>query len=290
MYVDTSPSELVLPPAQSLARMAGHAHVRYTVKDGMTRLAALDQASPLRVLFPRPEPDEPPLAAVTTISGGLVGGDRLRMSVALEEDARVVAVGQAAEKVYRSTGPDSVVDIDLQAGAGSWLEWLPQETILFDRARLSRRTRIDVRGAGRLMAGECTVFGRRARGEVMRQGFLRDAWEVRRDGRLVWADALLLADDIFARLEATVGFGGARAYATAIYVGPDASERLEDAKAFAVGPEAVRSGATCVHGVLVARWLSEDPLALRGAFEGYWKRMRQAAGGLPTRLPRLWYM
>jgi urease accessory protein len=287
MSVDTSLSEAsraVLP------RMVGRAHVRFAMRGGETRLSGLDQVAPLRVLFPRTEVDEPPLAAVTTVSGGLVGGDRLDMSIALEEGASAVAMGQAAEKVYRSTGPDSQVEIALLVGPGGWLEWLPQETILFDGSRLARRTSIDLHATGRLMAGECVVFGRLARGEVMRNGFLRDTWEVRRDGRLVWADALMVDDDIFARLEAPVGFGGARAYATALYCGPNVTDHMERAKALTENLEGVRAGATCVHGVLVARWLSEDPLALRGAFERYWMEMRLAAGGLPARLPRLWYI
>lgn len=287
MYVDTSPSEA---PVSGLPRMAGHAHVRYAVKDGATRLAGLDQGSPLRVLFPRSEIGEPPQAAVITVSGGLVGGDRLDMSVALGAGAKLVVVGQAAEKVYRSTGPDSTVEIALEAAAEGWLEWLPQETILFDGARLSRRTRIDADSQAQILAGECVVFGRLARGEVMRHGFVRDGWEVRRGGRLVWADALKVDGDIAKTLDAKVGFGGARAYATALYVGPDAATHLELAKELAGGNTAVRAGATCVHGVLVARWLSADPLALRKSFETYWKEMRRAAGGLPARLPRLWYV
>lgn len=270
--------------------MAGHAHVRYAVKDGATRLAGLDQGSPLRVLFPRSEIGEPPLAAVTTVSGGLVGGDRIDMSVALGVGAKAVAVGQAAEKVYRSTGPDSIVEVALEAAAESWLEWLPQETILFDGARLSRHTRIEADPQAHVLAGECVVFGRLARGEVMRHGFVRDGWEVRRDGRLVWADAFKAEGDIVEILDATIGFGSARAYATALYVGPEAAVHLELAKELACGNGTVRAGATCVHGVLVARWLSADPLALRKAFETYWKKMRRAVGGLPARLPRLWYV
>ncbi len=270
--------------------MDGRAHVGFAVKDGATRLAELDQRSPLRVLFPRVEADEPPLAAVTTVSGGLVGGDSLQISIDVGGAARAVAVGQAAEKVYRSTGPDSTVDVALDVAAEGWLERLPQETILFDGARLSRRTKIDAHPQGKVLAGECVVFGRLARGEVMRRGFLRDGWEVRRGGRLVWADALLVGDDIVEVLDATAGFGGARAYATAIYLGDDASTYLEAAKDLTQNIDASRAGATCMGGVLIARWLSADPLALRQAFEKYWIEMRRMAGGLPARLPRLWYV
>lgn len=289
MYADTSPSE---GPrlAPTLPRMDGLAHVGFVQRDGVTRLADLDQRSPLRVLFPRVETGEPPLAAVTTVSGGLVGGDRMKVVVSVDGGAEVVAVGQAAEKVYRSTGPDSIVETNLSVSTDAWLEWLPQETILFDGARLSRKTVATVDSGGRLMAGESLVFGRLARGEVMRSGLVRDRWEIRSDGRLVWADALLIEDDILETLDAASGFGGARAYATALYVGPDATSHLDTAKELVAACAGVRSGATCVGGVLVARWLSENPLALRREFEKYWMAMRGVVGGLPARLPRLWYV
>jgi urease accessory protein len=156
MYGDTLPSEAT---PSVLPRMSGVARMRFVWKDGATRLADLDQKTPLRVLFPQTSPGAPKLAAITTVSGGLVGGDTLAVDVAVGKGAAAVAIGQAAEKVYRSIGPDSTVDVSLNVGSGAWLEWLPQETILFDGARLARRTVADVDPAGQLMAGECVVFG-----------------------------------------------------------------------------------------------------------------------------------
>ena len=284
-----------LPPevgqgTRGLPRMTGHAHVSFALRDGATRLVALDQTSPLRVLFPRVDRNEPPLAAVAVVSGGVVGGDLLNVTVSVSADAKAMAIGQAAEKVYRSAGPDSSVDISLAVDTGGWLEWLPQETILFDGAKLGRRTSIEVEGTGKVLAGEILVFGRLARGEVVRRGFLRDRWMVRREGRLAWADCLLLECDIYARLGAHAGFGGARSCATALYAGPDGECFIEMAKALTTNAEDVRAGVSLVHGVLIARWLSADPLALRRSFEQYWTAMRHAAGGLPARLPRLWHV
>lgn len=270
--------------------MRGFARVGFARRDGASRLTDLDQQSPLRVLFPKPEQGEPPLAAMTTISGGLVGGDQMRMEVTVGQAAAALAIGQAAEKVYRSTGDNSVVDVDLRVGADAWLEWLPQETILFDGARLDRRTKVDVAVGGRLLGGECLVFGRIARDEVLRRGFVRERWEVRREGRLVWADASRLEDDILTLLDSPAGLGGARAYATALYIGEDAACFLSAARgALASGPN-VRSGATCIGDVLVTRWLGRDPAAVRAGFESFWKEMRARTGGLPPRLPRLWYI
>lgn len=276
--------------ADTLPRMTGHAHVSFAVKDGATRLATLDQASPLRVLFPRVDVREPPLVAVALVSGGVVAGDRLDLSVAVSAGAKAVAVGQAAKKIYRSTGSDSRIGSSLVAKEGGWLEWLPQETILFDGVRLRRLTCIEVEGSGRILAGEILVFGRLAHGETMHRGYLRDRWMVRRDGRLVWTDCLLLDGDVSSRLGARAGFGGARASAIALYVGPDGERFLDEARVLATSTDGGRAGASCVHGVLVARWLDENPLALRRRFERYWTRMRRAAGDLPARLPRLWHV
>jgi urease accessory protein len=134
------------------------------------------------------------------------------------------------------------------------------------------------------------VFGRVARGETVTYGLIRDAWTVRCGGRLVWADALHMdGDDIVYGLDAAAGFAGARAYATAIYAGPDAADHLELAREAAVR-EGVRSGATLCGSVLVARWFGAEPADVRSAFGDFWMRFRAAAGGLPARLPRLWHV
>jgi urease accessory protein len=289
MYGVISPSDrlAVAPP---FAGVHGVARVGYVKADGVNRLATLDQRSPLRVLFPHPAAGDPPVAALVTTSGGLVGGDRLDVSVTVGGNAALMAIGQAAEKVYRSLGSDCRVDIALEVGDGGWLEWLPQETILFEGARLRRNTTLMVAGSGRALAGEMLVFGRVARGETMSYGLVRDAWTVRRDGRLAWADALHMdGDDIPESLEAAAGFAGARAYATALYLGPDAEAQLDLARD-AAAADGVRSGATLCGPVLVARWLGSDPGAVRRAFGDFWMRLRAAAGQLPSRLPRLWHV
>jgi urease accessory protein len=206
---------------------------------------------------------------------------------------------QAAEKVYRSTGPDTVVENRLAVAAGGWLEWCPQETILFDRARLRRSLRIDLAGDARgAMAGEVLVLGRLASGERATRGLLFDRIEVRRDGVPVWLDRLRLEGDFAPVLEAAAGLGGAAAVATFVHAGPGAADRLELARALQEDPSRdgplrdgrSRAGSTVVNGVLVARWLGSDPLALRRAFALFWGGFRQAVAGLPAAMPRLWHV
>lgn len=254
---------------------------------GRGGLKRLYQRTPCRVLFPDPEPGDIAIAALLTTSGGLACGDRLSLAFGVEAGARGCATTAAAEKVYRSLGADASVAIALAVAEGGWLEWLPQETILFNGARLVRRIEADIAPGARLLAAEMLVFGRAARGERFRRGKLHESWRVRIGGRLVWADALRLEGDVAAALAAPAGMGGAAALATAVYAGPDAAERLPEARERA---EADDGAATLVNGVLLARFAGREAESVRQALMRYLRDLRRSAGGLPPVLPRLWTM
>jgi len=257
------------------------------VHQGTTRLARLFQKAPLRVLMPRPAPGEPPCAVLLNTGGGIVGGDALQVAVRLETGAAAVVTSQAAEKAYRSAGPEATVDVGLDLGHRTWLEWLPQETILFDGARLRRTLRVDAAPQARLLAADMLVFGRRARGEQYRTGLLSDRWEVHVERRLVWADAVRLAPEPGPVLDAPFGFAGAGALATCIYVASDAGDRIEFARELAESSN-VRSGATNMGPVLVVRWLGDDPAPVRQALRRFCARFRHAVAGLPEQVPAIW--
>ena len=268
----------------------GAACLAFEAKRDRTALGEVYQRDPLRFLFPRAGAGEPLTGALTTTSGGLVGGDRLDIRVRGGRGAAGRVMAQAAEKIYRTTGPEVSVDIRLQAEDGAWLEWLPQETILYDGARLDRTTEAIVHPHGRLLAGECLVFGLGARAEPMLGGRVRDSWRIRdHAGRLRWADCFLLEGEVARILASPACLGGARAYATALYVGTDAAAHLAAARELVV-MQGTRSGATLRGEVLVARWLGEDPLAVRRGFERYWKGLRQRAAGIGGELSRLWHV
>jgi urease accessory protein len=267
----------------------GVARIAFAARDNHTRLATLYQQAPLRVLFPRAPAGDPPHVVLVTTSGGLVAGDRLEVAIETGQDARALATTQAAEKVYRSTGAVAKLTVTLRAGAGAWLEWCPQETIVFDRARLRRRTTLQIEPGARVLAGDILVFGRRAHGERLRTGSLRDLWQVHSGDRLVWADALRLEGDIEAQLAAPFGFAGAAAWASLIYAGADAAawrDTLRDL--VGGGDEGQRAGVTCLPGLLLARWLSKDPARMRACFSRAWAGFRHAAAGLPASIPVTW--
>lgn len=258
-----------------------HAGARGTV------LGDLFQAAPLRALFPDPEPDEAPIAALVNTAGGLAGGDRLDIAVRAEAGARATICAAAAEKVYRSLGPPTRIATRLTLGAGAVLEWIPQETILFDGARLERDIGVDLAADARLLLSEIVVFGRAARGETFGHGALGDRWRIRRGGALLWADGVALDGDPGAALRAPFGFAGAEALGSVVYAGAEAAVLRDALRAEEIVWSAPGGVTIPREGLLVGRWLG-TALAVRRSVAVAILAIRSRALGLPARLPRLW--
>lgn len=271
----------------------GAAEIRFGQRDGVTRLAHLYQRDPLRVLFPAPAAGDPPVAVIVTTSGGLVAGDRLDIRVELAPGAAAHVTASAAEKVYRSTGRTTTIKQTLSIGPGAALEFLPPETILFDGARLHRETIIDLAPGSAFLAGDIVVFGRRARGERFASGCLREVWELRCNGDLLWGDALHLEEDVGRIIDDAACFDGAAAFATMILSPPAENARsLLDAARIvqSCAITGLRAGATAIAGLVIARWLAADAAVLRRAYADLACHFRSAVLGLPPRLPQLWHV
>ena len=163
--------------------------------DGVTRRGSLHESGSLRVRFPSPEGEGLSAMFVNT-AGGIAGGDRFDVDVTVGEGAQLTLTTAAAEKVYRAQDETSELNIALKAAGGAHLAWLPQETILFDRARMSRRFDIDLADGASLLLCEIVVFGRAAMGETLRHGSFVDRWRVKRGGRLVFAETVRLDGEV----------------------------------------------------------------------------------------------
>ena len=262
----------------------GAAEVAFARGPRGTALARLYQRAPCRVLFPAGPGD--PEAVVVTISGGLAGGDRIALDLAAEAGAAACITTQSMEKVYRALDAPCRVDVAARVATGAALAWLPQETILFDGARMVRRSAVEVAAGGRFLGCEAVVLGRRARGERFTRGLLHESWRIRRDGRLAWADALRLDGDVAATIAGPSGFAAAEALATAVYVGDDAAGHLPLARRIAED-EGLRGGASLVNGVLLARLLGAAA-AVRAVLVRLLAALRATALGGPAALPRVW--
>jgi urease accessory protein len=255
--------------------------VKFDVKreDGVTRRGVLHESGSLRVRFPSPEADGLSGVFVNT-AGGIAGGDRFDIDIVAGDGTALTLTTAAAEKVYRAGGPAAQLNIALKAEAGARLSWLPQETILFDRARILRRIDIDLAEDAKLLLCEIVVFGRAAMGERMLRGEFIDRWRLRRGGRLVFAETIRLDGDIGAKLAQPAIANGGVAIGTALIVPGDEAvvERIREA-ADSFGGEV---GISAWNGFAMARFCAQDAARLRADMMSVLGR----ASGVP--LPRLW--
>ena len=267
--------------ATTFAANRAQGAVKFDVKleDGVTRRGVLHESGSLRVRFPSPEAEGLSGVFVNT-AGGIAGGDRFDIDVRAGEGTRLVLTTAAAEKVYRAPGPAAQLNIALKVEAGAHLAWLPQETILFDRARISRRIDIDLAEDARLLLCEIVVFGRAAMGERMLHGEFVDRWRLRRAGKLAFAETVRLDGDIGAKLALPAIAKGGVAIGTALIVPGDEAvvERIREVSETFGG----EVGISAWNGFAMARFCAQDAARLRADMISVLGR----ASGVP--LPRLW--
>ena len=269
---------LVDPRARQRAK--GHARGVFARVGDRTEAERLFETGGLRWCFPRST--SPCEAVIVNTGGGVAGGDALRVELALKEGAEVAATTPAAEKIHRSDGPAARLEARLSLAHRARLLWLPQETLLFDGARLERKLSVDMADDAELLLVESLVFGRLAMGETAIDARLRDSWRIRRAGRLVFADETRL-DHAAAALDRIAVGAGARAVATIIAVAPKVEARLPDLRAaLEAESEGVESGASAFNGLVAARLISPIPGRLRQALIA---SILALGGGKP---PRLW--
>jgi urease accessory protein len=247
--------------------------------DGLTRRRHLHESGSLRVRFPSPEAGGLSAVFVNT-AGGVAGGDRFGIEIATGEGSRLAVTTAAAEKIYRAEGPAAQLDISLKAAAGAHLSWLPQETILFDRARVSRRIDIDLAESASLLLCEIVVFGRAAMGERMLSGEFVDRWRLSRGGRLVFAENIRLDGDIGEKLRQPAVAKSGVAVGTALIVPGDEAlvERIRELSASFGGEVGISSW----NGFAMARFCAQDAARLRADMMAVLGRASGEA------LPRLW--
>ena len=254
-----------MPPAIASAeetfaanRAEGRVALAVACDAGVTRRRRVAEQGSLRVRFPGPPGRELEAVLVNT-AGGMAGGDRFAVDIEAGAGARLVVGTAAAEKVYRSNGDATEVAVGLDIAAGAAVRWLPQETILFDRARLDRRIEVDLAEGASLLLAEAVVLGRSAMGERVAQGELIDRWRVRVGGRLLFAESVRLAGAIAKALAEPAAAAGACAIATVLVVpGGDADVAAVRAQTFSG-----EVGVSAWNGLAVARLVARDGAVLR---------------------------
>ena len=270
-----------------LERAFGEARIALSRRGGRIAIDDLYQKSPARILIPRIDGRTGAEIVFINTSGGVAGGDVMRYAVSASGGARLRATTQAAEKIYRALDRQAVLENRVRASGGASLEWLPQSSIIFDGARFARQTEIDVDGGSTILAFDSIVLGRGAHGETVREGLVRDDWRVRRDGRLVWADAFRLQGDIAAQTSAAALLAGRRAIGTFLYIAGDAASFLEQARALAA-KAGILTQVGIVSGLLVGRFAAQAAQELMEGASGFLAAFRELTGASGTWPPAMW--
>jgi len=269
-----------LPSVHQRAR--GTLRLSFKRRDTATVLDGLRQEGCLKARFPHTEQGSWTGAVTLNSSGGVAGGDVLDTTITAGPGTQATVASQAAERFYRAlpgTAP-AQVSTALHVTPGASLEWLPQESILFDRCAVKRRLIVDLAGDAWFLGVEQLVFGRAAMGETVREASFRDLIQVRRDGRLLLHDAIRFDGSVQSLLNRRATGGAARGVATLVHVTPDAETKLDPLRQALAGHDA---GASVWDGMLVARVVAPDGACLRAAIVAGLAALR---GGRP--LPRVW--
>lgn len=267
-----------------MQRARGAGRISTQQREKRTCLATLYQDGCAKIRLPHTH--SPALEAVLiNTAGGLTGGDHMQWSADLAAGGHMVLTTQACERIYRSIGGSARVETNLSIGANAHLDWLPQETILFGASRLDRRIEIDLAEGASLTAVEAILLGREAMGEAALDARLRDNWRIRRNGRLLHAEATTLGGTLAERNGPSL-LAGRCAFATLLHIAPSAGHcaaRL--ARVRKALPKDDRIAASANGERLVIRALAQSGLALRRLIVPILAELTGAGS-----LPRLWHL
>lgn len=280
---DAQPGLAVDPPVMQRAR--GKLCVSLCQgEDGATRVVDLFQQGCLKVRLPRAENDNEADLVVMNTAGGLTGGDRVSIEVTAAAGARVTVTTPGCERIYRSAQGEAVIEQQLRVGPRARLDWMPQETILYEGSRVRRRLQADLEDDAEITIVETILFGRAAMGERLVHGAFSDFWTIRRDGRLIFADGTRIGEGFEQAVACPTALGGEVALTSLVHVGPDLAGKRDALRAGFAGLADVRAGASVVGDVLVARMVAPDGSGLRHALVAALGSLRH-----PRAVPRLWF-
>lgn len=257
MYAAIFPSDMpqTLPPSLAGIRVTGGVDLHFRFQDGRTALSDMREWDGYKVRFPNAA--DKTEAVIINTGGGVAGGDTVRISVIADERAQVTLTTPSAERIYGALGlSQTEISVQLNVADTASIHWLPQETILFDRARLKRSMSVDMAASATALLSETIIFGRVAMGETITEAAFTDCWRIKRGGKLVFAENLKLDGDISDFFGKKAIADGARVISTTLLVAPDAEDRLEAVRQ-SLAAENVHAAASAWNGMLVVRALGE---------------------------------
>ena len=259
-----------------------------SVLNERTVLVEREHSGPLVVQKPLyPEGDRICHAVIVHPPGGIAGGDQLRLHADLAEGAHALLTTPGAGKWYKANGREAAQHLQFKLSERAILEWLPQETILFDAAQVRMSTRVDLAVDAKFAGWEILCFGRRAAGEVFASGALRQHVQIRRGEELLWNETVNLNAGSRAMLS-PVGMNGRAISATfLVAAGAVPTQVLEACRAI-VPREGNLHGVTALPEIFAARFLGDNAEQAREYFEKLWQVLRPCYANTEMQRPRIW--
>ena len=259
--------------------------------NGTTRLIERSHFGPLRVQKPL-YPEQPAVCHAIIIHppGGVVGGDQLAISAHVGPNAHALLTTPGAAKWYKANGNVSHQHVSLSVTEGATLEWLPQETIFFNRAVVQLDHQVALAADAQYIGGEILCFGRTASGESFDSGKISQRTSIRRAGKLLWFEQGSISGAT-AAMRSPLGLADHTVCATLIAVGKALPVKVmndlrEASNLLADGQATV--GVTQMKSVIVLRFLGHSSELARQWMTQAWQQIRPELLGRAAVIPRIW--
>ncbi len=265
--------------------------MQYVHQEGTTKLSQAIAQAPLKIQRAfYPEGPELCHSVILHTAGGIVGGDHLVQTIELEANSQVLLTTAAASKVYRSEGERSQQIISLTLGENSYLEWFPQETVIFNEAIYQQDLRVELARNALFCGWEITRLGRTARGEQFLAGEWRSRIEIWQAGRPLWIDRQGLQGSL-AMINSPNGLNQKAIVATFIWLGHQVeTEILTEARELA--KSWVKEGEIGLtqtqNDGLLCRYRGNSTTEVKQYFEAIWGLLRQSYRDRSPVRPRVW--
>lgn len=270
----------------------GNLDIAYAYRNGKTQPIRDRVQAPLKVQRPFYPEGEICHTAILHTAGGIVGGDRNTIKLKLQPQAQALVTTTAANKIYRSNGLQARQTVEIQIDENACLEWLPQETIVFNGANYRQDLRVELAPGASWLAWEIVRFGRSARGERFLQGEWRSHAEVWQQGKPLWLDRQWLPGHE-AIVNSPHGLAGHSIVASLTWIGCEVSTGLvEKCRDFTCNVSTTipitNYGVTRLPQGLLCRYRGSSSIEVRNWFTSVWQLLRLSLLGRSSCLPRVW--
>lgn len=276
---------------ESFANWHGKLNLVYNYNQNKTTLIQSKNQAPLKIQRPfYPEGQSICHSVILHTAGGIVGGDRLSCDFHLQSQAKALITTAAANKIYRSNGLQARQNIDIKIDNHACLEWLPQETIVFNGANYRQDIRIELTADASFIGREITRFGRTARKEKFVEGEWRSHFEIWQNNQPLWIDRQYLpgSEEIF---HSPHGLGGKPIVGTLVYLGqPVSPEIVEQARNLSISLPPSCFGVTRLKNGLLCRYRGDSTAEVRNWFISVWQLLRMSFLNRSICLPRVWML